>query len=425
MEIRIPKLTGYQEDVWNWLGDPYKAGKIAVIKSVRQSGKSFFCLMKIIEMAFTHSGTISVIYEPSLLQGRVMYNLMEKYFSGSNLIKSANASLLTIDFINGSKVLFKSVDQDSRGFTISGLLVLDECAYLDDDSIYSILPLVNANNASIIIASTPFTMEGYYFEMFMIGKEESTDTLKAFDWSKEKEVERFLTPERKKFYKQTMSRQKYTTEVLGDFLTDDGLLFQNLNACINDTPSKPMFLYIGIDFGTGSDGDYTVLSAVNEKGEQYKLYRTNNLSPMQQVDWLAGLINELEKECEIAKVFAEQNSIGKVYIDALNLKIKTKLTNWTTSNDSKQQLVTTFQIALENENVSILNNDVLLNELRRYTAEINQRTKKITYNGKNAHDDTVIATMLSYYALKSSLGVYNISYYKPVRKKKSLKEKYG
>lgn len=303
MEIHLPKLTGYQNNVNSWLGDCRNSGKVAVIKSVRQSGKSFFCCLKLIQMSLEFVG-VSAIFEPTLSQSRVMYSLIQKALNGTGLIESANSATLIIKFINGSEIYFRSTQQEdaNRGLTVSNLLILDECAYLDDDTIYTILPLVNAHNAPIIIASTPFTREGYYFDMYMLGNEKSNETIKSFDWSQEKEIERFLTPERKAFYKQTMSRQKYTTEVLGEFLTDDGLLFQNLNNCINETPAKPNFLYIGIDFGTGSEGDYTVLSAINERGQQYKLYRTNNMSPMQQVEWLSGLINELGKECDIAKI---------------------------------------------------------------------------------------------------------------------------
>ena len=172
-------------------------------------------------------------------------------------------------------------------------------------------------------------------------------------------------------------------------------------------------LYIGIDFATGSEGDYTILSAINNLGQQVKLYRTNNLSPMQQVEWLCGLIIELSNSYTIATILCEENSIGKVYIDAMKVKLAPKrlsLTNWTTTNKSKQDLVTTFQIALENEMVQVLNNPIQLNEIRKYQAEINPKTKTITYNGYKSNDDCVIATMLAYYAYKKHLGKATISF---------------
>lgn len=409
MELVFPKLTQYQQEVYDWLGDPFESGKIAVIKSVRQSGKTFLLQIELLRMAFSHKCT-SIVFEPTIPLARKVYKSITKALEGSGLIKSANSQLLEVEFTNGSEILFKSTEQLNRGLTVTGLLVLDECAYLDDESVYSILPLVNAHKAPIIIASSPFAMDGYYYTMYLQGLEEKP-LIKTFDWSKHPEISRFLSEEQKALYKQTMSRAKYTTEVLGEFLTDGGLLFTGLENCVGD-PEDDKIIYLGIDFATGSDGDYTVLSVINNLGQQVKLYRTNNLSPMEQVNWLCGLIKDLSSNYTIKTILCEENSIGKVYIDAMKKQLPKGivLSNWTTSNKSKQDLVTTFQIALENQYVQILNNPIQLNELRRYQAEINTKTKTITYNGFKSNDDTVIATMLAYYAYKKHLGKFSISF---------------
>lgn len=411
MEIVFPKLTSYQQEVWEWLGDCKNSGKIAVIKSVRQSGKSFFCLLKLIEQSLSHIG-VSVMFEPTLAQARNMFKQLTKFLEGSNIIKIANSQLLEIEFINGSSILFKSTEQSNRGFTVSNLLILDECAYLDNEEIYAILPLVNANNAPMIIVSTPFTREGYFYDMYLKGLE-GQNRIKTFDWSNQKELERFLSEEQKNLYKQTMNRFKYQTEVLGEFLTNDGLLFTNLENCIGKTSiEKSSFGYIGIDFASGNDGDFTVISCMNENGEQILIKRVNNLSPMQQVEWLIDILIDISQNLTIRKILAEKNSIGAVYIDAMNKKLPKdiKITEWTTSNSSKQDLVTTLQIALENNQVTLLNDENLLNELRKYEAEIKPNSNVIRYNGKNCHDDMVMATMLSYYAYKKSFGTYSFSF---------------
>ena len=413
MELKLPKMTAYQQEVWDWLGDPFESGKIAVLKSVRQSGKTFFCLSELLTMAVSHSGSISAIYEPTLALARNVYKSMDKALSNTGLIKVSNGQLLEIELINGSRVLFKSTEQISRGLTITGILILDECAYLDNEQIFTILPLVNAHNAPIIIASTPFTQDGYYYDMYMLGLEGTNSLVRTFDWAKHPEISRFLTDDKKALYKQTMSRQKYRTEVEGEFLTGDGLLFAGIDKCIGNGKFSSSYIYIGIDFATGSEGDYTVLVAVNGDGEMVKLYRTNNKTPMEQVNWLFELLMDLRNTYTVRTILAEQNSIGKVYIDALTQKMKGMnmgITNWTTSNKSKQDLVTTLQIALENEQVRLLDNPILLNELRKYQADINTKTGTVTYNGKGANDDTVIATMLAYWAYKQSLGSFSISF---------------
>lgn len=405
MKIVFPKLTAYQQEVYDWLQDPYKTGKIAVIKSVRQSGKTFFIMTEVLQIALKHICT-SAIYEPTLTLARNVYKSIYKALENTGLIKIANAQLLEIELTNGSTILFKSYEQMSRGLTVTGILVLDEAAYGDDEVIYSILPLANANNAPIIIASTPFTMEGYYYEMYMQGLQ-NKDSIRTFDWSKHPETSRFLTEEKKELYKQTMSRAKYTTEVLGEFLADGGLLFQGLDTSQGNPDPTSKIIYLGIDFGTGTEEDYTALSVLNNLGQMVKLYRTNNLTPTQQVEWLCGLILDLASKYTIRTVLCEYNSIGSVYIDFMKKKLSRRnitLTNWTTTNKSKQDLVTNFQIALENNYVQILPDPVLLNELKKYQAEINSKTKTISYNGYKAHDDTVIATMLAYWAYKKNLG---------------------
>lgn len=425
MTLKFPKLTSYQEEVYNWLGCELGKGKIAVVKSVRQSGKSFLALTKLIQYATQNKNTKSMLFEPTVANARNMYDMMMKALEGTKIVKSNNSMFLQIQLINGSEMVFRSPQQGVRGYTISGLLILDECAYLGDEEIFTILPFINAKNASMLICSTPFTQQGYFYEMFIKGIDTPTETLKSFDWSKEEEISKFLTNEKKQLYKQTMSRAKYKTEIEGEFLTDDGLLFQNISNCINDNPSKPNFLYIGIDFASGTDNDYTVLTAFNEKGEMYKQYRTNSLTPMQQIEWLANIINELNKQARIHKILAEENSIGKVYIDALKSKITVPITNWTTTQDSKHKLVTTFQIALENEQLTILNNHILLNELSRYECTIS-KNNKFTYNGANGcHDDTVISTMLAYYSFIGSKGNYAIQFNRKQNKPiERIKDKY-
>ena len=128
---------------------------------------------------------------------------------------------------------------------------------------------------------------------------------------------------------------------------------------------------------------------------------------------MTELLKNLNLTYTIKSVLTEENSIGTVYIDFLRKNLQgteIPVKNWTTTNKSKQDLVTTLQIGLENEYITLLDEPILLNELKRYQAEVNAKTKTITYNGKGAHDDTVIALMLAYWNYKKSLGVFDISF---------------
>ena len=403
MEIVFPKLTGYQQEVYDWLGDPYRSQKVAIIRSQRQVGKTFFLQVELIQMAVTHAGTVSAIFEPTIALGRKVWKSVVKALEPTGLIKSSNAQLLEVELTNGSTILFRSCESTNRGISLD-LCILDEAAWLSEESIFEILPMVSARQAALILASTPFTMDGYYFTMFQKGME-GDPRIKTFDWSSNPETKRFLTDEQKELFKQTMSRSSYLTDICGQFLTSQGLLFQHLDECVKEAPEDTDVIYMGIDFGTGSEEDYTVLSVFNANGEMTNIHRTNHLTPMQQMEWLAELINGYAKDHSIRTVLGEINSIGKVYADVIKSLIKpVAITDWVTTNKSKQELVTTFQLALENEMVGLLREPNLLNELRHYTAEINVKTKTVTYNGYKCHDDCVMASMLGYYAFKKGLG---------------------
>lgn len=406
MTIKFPKLTSYQQATYEWLGDPYQSGKIAVIKSPRQRGKTAFCGVELISMALRHPGCTSYVFEPTLSLARKVFKSIEKSLLQTGMLVIDNSQLLELGLSNGSTISFRSTEQTSRGLTVTGLLVLDECAYLDEEVIYELLPLVNAHKAPIIITSTPFIKEGYYFNMWELGLTDKNPSVKSFDWNAYPDSERFITPEQKALYKQTMSPQKYRTEIDGEFLEDGGLLFTGIDACVLAEEAEMNELFIGIDFASGKGGDYTVLSALNKFGNQVVLERTNNLAPMAQVDWLAGIINTLATRATIRVIQAEVNSLGVVYIDALRRAVPYPITEWNTSNESKRRIITQLQLGFEQGKIGIIGDFVQMNELRKYEMQVNPKTKTVTYNGAaGSHDDCVMALAFAYDAYISGGGI--------------------
>lgn len=407
MKITFPKLTSYQQDTYDWLGDPYQSGKIAVIKSPRQRGKTAFCGVELISMALKHAGSASYVFEPTLSLARKVFKSIEKSLLPTGMLVIDNSQLLELGLSNGSTISFRSTEQTSRGLTVTGVLVLDECAYLDEEIIYELLPLVNAHKAPILITSTPFIKEGYYWDMWSLGLTEANKSVKSFDWNGYPDSERFITPEQKALYKATMSPQKYRTEIDGEFLDSGGLLFSGFDNCVLSESAEYDELFIGIDFATGKGGDYTVLTALNSRGEQVVLERTNSLGPMAQVDWLAGLINGLASRAQIRVIQAEINSIGSVYVDFLRAQVKYPIIEWNTSNESKRKIITQLQLAFEQGKIGIIGDFAQLSELRKYEMQINPKTKTVTYNGAaGSHDDTVMALAFAYDAYLSGGGAF-------------------
>ena len=411
MTLIMPQLTDYQQRAFDFFGDG--RGKILIIKAPRQVGKTFFNISELIYSASILKKSVSIVVEPSVFLARKVYNDITKALNGSGVIASANSTTCEINFINGSQIICRSIESMSRGLTVSGILIIDETCFIDDESIYTLLPLINANNAGLILTSSPFTAEGYFYNMYIKGLEGNDPNIKSFDWSKEEGIKKFLTEEKKALYRTVMSKNKYTTEILGEFLANDGLLFTNISACIGDAVPTEKTAYIGIDFATGSDGDYTVLTAINGKGQVFKQVAVNDLTPTKQVDWLVDKINEIKKGYTIRTILAEKNSIGAVYIDYMRkslLKSNLTVQEFITTNDSKRRIIEQLQTAFEQAAITIPNDPVLINELKRFQATVNPTTKVVRYEGKNAHDDRTMSLAFAYEAYLRRLGKFSISF---------------
>ena len=411
MTLIMPQLTDYQQRAFDFFCDG--RGKILIIKAPRQVGKTFFNISELIYSASILKKSVSIIVEPSVFLARKVYNDITKALNGSGVIASANSTTCEINFINGSQIICRSIESMSRGLTVSGILIIDETCFIDDESIYTLLPLINANNAGLILTSSPFTAEGYFYNMYIKGLEGNDPNIKSFDWAKEEGIKQFLTEEKKALYKSVMSKNKYTTEILGEFLANDGLLFTNISACIGDAVPTEKTAYIGIDFATGSDGDYTVLTAINGKGQVFKQVAVNDLTPTKQVDWLVGIIENIKKGYTIRTILAEKNSIGAVYIDYMRkslLKSNLTVQEFITTNDSKRRIIEQLQTAFEQATITIPNDPVLINELKRFQATVNPTTKVVRYEGKNCHDDRTMSLAFAYEAYLRRLGNFTISF---------------
>ena len=411
MTLIMPQLTDYQQRAFDFFGDG--RGKILIIKAPRQVGKTFFNISELIYSTSILKKSVSIVVEPSVFLARKVYNDITKALNGSGVIASANSTTCEINFINGSQIICRSIESMSRGLTVSGILIIDETCFIDDESIYTLLPLINANNAGLILTSSPFTAEGYFYNMYIKGMEGNDPNIKSFDWAKEEGIKKFLTEEKKALYKSVMSKNKYTTEILGEFLANDGLLFTNISACIGDAVPTEKTAYIGIDFATGSDGDYTVLTAINGKGQVFKQVAVNDLTPTKQVDWLVGIIENIKKGYTIRTILAEKNSIGAVYIDYMRkslLKSNLTVQEFITTNDSKRRIIEQLQTAFEQATITIPNDPVLINELKRFQATVNPTTKVVRYEGKNCHDDRTMSLAFAYEAYLRRLGNFTISF---------------
>ena len=420
INIVLPKLYPWQKAVTDTICGKPGSGLKVVVKAPRQRGKSFVSQGVLCHYALTYKNTVSAIVEPTNAQARKVFRSIKNGLWESGVIKKANETFLEIEFINDSRIMFKSAESGDnlRGYTVSGILVLDEAAFVSQEILELVLPWLNVHNAPMLIVSTPKIRDGVFYNYWKEGIE-NTKNVVSIDWT-EWDTSELLSADMMEQYRRTLTANQFRSEILGEWLDDEGLVFSYLREnTIPDTPGKYVKTYLGIDFGAGDNNDYTSLSAFNERGEMVFLDYFNNLSTLQQIERLTNDIMSFGSS--IASINAENNSIGKPLIDLIIQSLNqnkqqvtvSKINRWVTTNSSKGELVNDFQIALEQGDVKIFDNKMLLTQFSAYEAEYNPKTQVITYNGAyGTHDDLVMSTMLAYnaYKKKAATGNYSIGF---------------
>lgn len=401
----------HQEVVHNGISKYGKnSGHIHCVKAKRQIGKSFIIINELLRFAINYELTTSCCLSPTLNQARKIYKEILKVTDQTGIIRKKNDSLLEIELINDSIIVFKSAEQREslRGYTFSGILCIDEAAYISDE-IYSIIrPTVDVYQAPILMVSTPKFRMGFFFETFQMGYlDRYKGKITSYDLCKF-DTSMLLPSDTLEMYREMLPKNMFITEYLGEFLDSESIVFGDFKTCISNTISDYKELYIGIDWGSGIGSDDTVVTALNEHNEQVFLLAFNNKSTLQQIDYIAQYIQDFGDK--VKHILAECNGLGKPLCDNLKAKINKKIpfTEWSTTNSNKIEMINKLQVAFERNKIKILDDERQIAELGMYEAKVNSKGT-VTYNAPvGGNDDMVMGLMFAMQSkeMKNKKGKY-------------------
>ena len=404
MKVRFQKLYPWQQAVYMDVTHDSGKGDTYIVKARRQCGKSVVAIAVLLFFAF-RTKSIGVCIEPTLNQSRRVFRQIISACGGdkSPLIKSANQTLLHIEFANGSEITFGSQEQGDalRGLTVKySVLVVDEGAFIDKDTFEVLQPLVDVKRCPVLIISTPLFCSGHFHDTYMRGLN-GDKHVHTYDWSKY-DTSALLSPEKLEYYRQTLSPLKFLSEYLGEFIKEGSYIFgDSIGKCTGPLSKKPP-KYAGIDWSAGDDNDYTVLTLMDEDGT---VCNTRSWKDFDSVDLVDAIAVELSKYPSLVTAQVELNSIGKVYRDLLKRKVrKGLLRDFTTTNESKRRIVEQLVEAFQSGQIQVPADPELEKELRHYQIE-RTPTGKVTYNAMNGvHDDYVVSLALTYDLAKRKGG---------------------
>lgn len=400
ISVKMPFLHPWQKEVYDAITNDDGAGRQYCVKAKRQVGKSILAICVLLYFAFKNSGSIGVLVEPTLGQGRRVYKQLIKAVGGdgSKIIKSSNATLLEIEFVNGSSIVFKSQEQGEtalRGLTVShSCLVLDEGAFLDPETFEVLDPIVDATKNPTLIISTPMFRSGEFYERYTRGLK-GDGFVRSFDWC-DWDTSVFLTPEKLAYYRETMTEMKFRSEILGQFLDEQSFIFGDVDRRVGMSSKPPK--YAGIDWSQGGDekDDYTVIIFMDEDGAVTDIKSWRKFAPVELVDVLSAAINDRKS---LQTVQVEKNSIGHIFYDMLRRKVdrSIKISEFVTTNESKRRIIEQLIKAFDNGEITITDDKELKKQLQHYGIE-KLKSGGYTYNGQTpgVNDDYVMSLAFAY-----------------------------
>lgn len=383
-------------------------GSIHVIKSPRQCGKTTLLESLLLYVTINNKNACSIFVEPTNKQCKKVFREIRKAVESTPICVSANEATLDITFSNGSQILFVSGESDIsalQGYVCSngGILIIDEAAFISDEVMHALFPTTDVHKAKVVLASTPRFRSQTFYDYFIEGLEKQGNII-THDWAGFS----LLTPEKLEFYRKSLPENLFRNYYLGEFTDFGSGVFGDLSRCISDTFNPNPNYYFGIDWSAGVNSDETSITVFNSDRQMVYIEGFNDLDETQTIDRIAQLVIRFKPK----KVQVELNSIGRVFYGLLQKKIRslglnTSVVGFNTTNESKTRLVNNFQVAIQNQEVTILPDEKLIYQMNIFESKPTQGGKVTYAAAKNGNDDRVLSTLLAFNCIQS--GSYSIA----------------
>ena len=400
------KLSKSQQEVYDLVHhDNYKY--ITVVFS-RQSGKTVLMLVLVIEWLIKHKSSIAYICRNFTLAKKLYRDLVK--ILPKSVIASSNGSDFFIETTNGSTLNFYSSEQGNslRGQTFTHM-ICDEFAFFkmeqtDGTNLWNdiLSPTLKARGKKCVFVSTPLGKNNQLYTMYHRGI--SDDFPNYASILKTIYDDGFVSQSDIEEIKKSIPELSFKQEYLCEWLDDGNTFFTGYADCFDINKYTNGKCWIGVDLSTDGQ-DATILTKINDKNEVYQKEIVGNL------DYKYVQISKIINESNPVGVYIENNGIGSPMINEIKKLVnkKNKLHEWTTTNSSKEEIVSNLAVKIANRDIHFLKDDIkLYNELGDFVVTVS-KSRKLTFAARgNSHDDRVMSLAMATQA-KEDFKTYNIS----------------
>ncbi len=402
MQIKLYKPTEPQVDFHRLVHEdsPF----ISCLVAGRQTGKTFFmqndCVMRALNNPKHRMFWVSPIQDQA---NKVMKDIEGMFSSHQDLwtkiIKRYDRKANEMYFYNGSFIKFRSADSGDnlRGATLD-YIYLDEAAYMKLDFINEVLlPMVTRTGGKVSAAST-FNGPNWFYDWYKEGQQEE-------NWEQIKSIKRtYLDLNDDKVAKTVLGIKKSMTKAQFDqeFLckpVSANALFNNVEeAVVDKLDTRCERTYIGMDIGVAQD--YTVLTAMSDDYRVIDIDRFNYKEEGMDYEEFKARIKSfyLKHDSNLAAAYFEVNNNDLLFDDLTDDDRLYKLIPFTTSAQSKPEIIRNLIKLFEDKVIKIPKNTDLIKELYDFKSKRNAITGNLQFsNTDGKHDDMVMSLAICAY----------------------------
>lgn len=389
LQVALPPLLPWQQEVWG------AKERFICIACPRQIGKTTFGIVRVTAEA-AGGGAVWWI-APSFKLATEFKNRFEEFIDPIPGIQTKSDELIW-KFPGGGYVrLMSGYEPESLvGGTLT-LAVFDEAAILADNIWSKVSPALTVRKGKALLLSTPHR-KNWFWRAYEWGQPDSGQHIPGWrSFSFPQTVNPFITEEDIERSRLEMTPNQFRREILGQFVEDGGMVFELVREQATvlegiETPDPGSDYYGGIDWGSAQD--WTAISIFNKtEMKQVALHRITQMLWHEQIEY----VKAISEKWNVKRFDVEVNAAGSVTFEMLS-RAGVPVRAFTTQKDSKREAIDAYARAIGTRQIRLLKNAQLIAEHEAYEATVTP-TGHVRYNAPgHFHDDTVIASALSFRA---------------------------
>lgn len=163
--VVLARRIGLEADEWQQevLRSPHPRELLIVH---RQGGKSATAAVAAVHCALYRPDSLVLVVSPSQRQSQELFRTVLTLYRGlGRPVEAESENALSMTLENGSRVVALPADATTiRGYSAVNLLIVDEAAFVGDDTMAAVRPMLAISDGRMMAMSTPFGRRGWFFE---------------------------------------------------------------------------------------------------------------------------------------------------------------------------------------------------------------------------------------------------------------------